>query len=99
MRRVRIISLVSIFVFVTLFVGWELAQLPVRSASSADADTIPPLYLRARIALPGVYGRRYHHGLDTERDILMVSTLGNNTVELISNWKRAHTITGLEHDI
>jgi len=38
-----------------------------------------------------------HYGLDIKRDTLMVSALGNNTVEVISNWKRVHTITGLEH--
>ena len=97
MRRVSLIGLVSVFVLVTLLVGWELNQRSVRSAGSADADTIPPLYLRSRIALPGVYGRMDHYGLDTKRDVLMVSALGNNTVEVISNWKRVHTITGLEH--
>src|SRR5260370_8271120 len=38
-----------------------------------------------------------HYGLDTKRDILMVSALGNNRVEVIWNWKRVHLITGLEH--
>ncbi len=97
MRRVSLIGLVSVFAFVALLVGWELNQRPVRSAGSSDADTIPPLYLRSRIALPGVYGRMDHYGLDTKRDTLMVSALGNNTVEVISNWKRVHTITGFEH--
>ena len=97
MKRVSLISLASIVLFMALYVGWSLAQRPVRSAGSADADTIPPLYLRSRIALPGVYGRMDHYGLDTKRDTLMVSALGNNTVEVISNWKRVHTITGLEH--
>jgi len=62
MKRVSLIGLVSVFVFVTLLVGWELNQRPVRSAGSSDADTIPPLYLRSRIALPGVYGRMDHYG-------------------------------------
>ena len=73
MRRVSLISLFSIVVFATLFVAWALAQRPMRSAGSSDADTIPPLYLRTRIALPGVYGRMDHYGLDTKRDVLMVS--------------------------
>jgi len=88
MRRISLIGLVSIVAFVTLFVGWEWAQQPVWSAGPPDADTVPPLYLRTRIALPGVYGRMDHYGLDTKRDTLIVSTLGNNAVELISNWKR-----------
>jgi DNA-binding beta-propeller fold protein YncE len=97
MKRATLISVVSIGLLVTLLVGWGVAQRPVRSAGSSDPDTIPPLYLRTRIALPGVYGRMDHYGLDTKRDVLMVSALGNNTVELISNWKRVHAITGFEH--
>jgi len=97
MRRGSPISLVSVIVSVTLFAGWALAQQSARSAVSSNADTIPPLYLRTRIALPGIYGRMDHYGLDTKRDVLIVSALGNNTVELISNWKRVHTITGFEH--
>jgi hypothetical protein len=97
LRRIKLISLFSIVVFSTLLIGWMLGQRPARSAGSSDADTIPPLYLRSRIALPGVYGRMDHYGLDTKRDTLMVSALGNNTVEVISNWKRVHTITGFEH--
>ncbi len=97
MRRVGLVGVASIVLFVALFAGWESGQRPVRSAGSSDADTNPPLYLRTRIALPGVYGRMDHYGLDTKRDILLVSALGNNTVELVSNWKRIHTITGFEH--
>ena len=55
-----------------------------------------PLVLRTRIALPGVYGRMDHFGWDTKRGLLIVSALGNDTVEIIGNWKRIHTITGLE---
>jgi hypothetical protein len=38
-----------------------------------------------------------HYGWDSKRGILIVSALGNNTVEIIDQWKRAHTIEGLEH--
>jgi hypothetical protein len=51
----------------------------------------------ARIPLPGVYGRMDHYGWDSKRGILIVSALGNDTVEIVNSWKRVHTITGLEH--
>jgi hypothetical protein len=38
-----------------------------------------------------------HYGWDGKRGNLIVSALGNNTVEIIDQWRRAHTITGLEH--
>ena len=56
-----------------------------------------PLTLRTRIALPGVYGRMDHFGWDTKRGLLIVSALGNDTVEIIGDWKRRNTIAGLEH--
>ncbi len=90
-------SLVGIALLATLLVGRALAQRSVSRAGSSDAGKLAPVYLRTRIALPGVYGRMDHYGLDTKRGVLIVSALGNNTVELISNWKRIHTITGLEH--
>ena len=62
-----------------------------------EAGKAPPLSLRTRIALPGVYGRLDHYGWDSKRGILLVSALGNNTVEIVDSWKRVHTIAGLEH--
>jgi len=56
-----------------------------------------PLTLRTRIALPGVYGRMDHFGWDTKRGLLIVSALGNDTVEIVGDWKRRNTIGGLEH--
>jgi hypothetical protein len=56
-----------------------------------------PLVLRTRVALPSVYGRIDHFGWDTKRGLLIVSALGNDTLEIVANWKRVHTITGLEH--
>ena len=47
--------------------------------------------------LPGVYGRMDHYGWDSKRGVLIVSALGNDTVEIVNSWKRVHTITGLEH--
>ena len=56
-----------------------------------------PLTLRTRIPLPGVYGRMDHFGWDSKRGLLIVSALGNDTVEIIGDWKRRNTIAGLEH--
>ena len=60
-------------------------------------DKPPPLALRTRIPLPGVYGRMDHYGWDGKRANLIVSALGNDTVEIVNSWRRVHTITGLEH--
>jgi hypothetical protein len=64
-----------------------------QAIGAADAN---PLVLRTRIALPGVYGRMDHFGWDNKRGLLIVSALGNDTVEIVGNWRRLHTITGLE---
>jgi WD40 repeat protein len=47
--------------------------------------------------LPGVYGRIDPFGWDSKRGLLIVSALGNDTVEIIGDWKRRNTIAGLEH--
>jgi hypothetical protein len=62
-----------------------------------EERTIAPLTLRTRIALPGVYGRMDHYGWDSKRAILFVAALGNNSVEIVDQWKRVGSITGLEH--
>lgn len=74
-----------------LLLGQAAAQQP------DEAGKLPPLTLRTRIALPGVYGRIDHFGWDSKRGILLVSALGNDTVEIVDSWKRVRTITGLEH--
>ena len=38
-----------------------------------------------------------HYGWDAKRADLIVSALGNDTVEIVNSWKRVHTIAGLEH--
>jgi DNA-binding beta-propeller fold protein YncE len=85
---------------VLLQLGAALAQTSPPSAGSAallqDADKLAPLTLRTVIPLPGVYGRMDHYGWDSKRGILIVSALGNDTVEIVDSWKRVHTITGLE---
>ncbi len=90
--------------FVGLLLG-AIAALPVAPASaqnpeagiSADTGKLPVLSLRTRIPLPGVYGRIDHYGWDGKRANLIVSALGNDTVEIVNSWRRIHTIVGLEH--
>ena len=74
-----------------------LGQASAQETASQDAERMPAMTLRSRIALPEVYGRMDHYGWDSKRGILLVSALGNNTVEIINSWKRVHTIAGLEH--
>jgi len=80
-----------------LLLGHVLAQQPGPRPALQAADKLPAMTLRTRIALPGVYGRMDHYGWDSKRGILLVSALGNNTVEVIDSWKQVHTIAGLEH--
>jgi len=83
-------------VFAALLLGWMLAPT-IAPAHAQDDEKIAPLTLRARIPLPGVYGRMDHYGFDSRRGILLVSALGNNTVEVVDQWKRARSIGDLEH--
>jgi hypothetical protein len=80
-----------------VFLPGPASAQPVSPTNAASRDRPPPLMLRTRIPLPGVYGRIDHYGWDTKRDNLIVSALGNDTVEIINSWKRVHSITGLEH--
>jgi len=73
------------------------AQHTDRRADSPDVGGPPVLSLRTRIPLPGVYGRIDHYGWDGKRANLIVSALGNDTVEIVNSWRRVHTIAGLEH--
>jgi len=67
-----------------------LAQPLEPKAPAASGDKVPPLTLRSSIALPGVYGRMDHYGWDTKRGVLLVTALGNNTVEIVDQWRRVH---------
>jgi hypothetical protein len=80
---------------VALVVGQACAQQSLPQAREFDKS--PPLTLRTRIPLPGVYGRMDHYGWDSKRASLIVSALGNDTVEILNSWRRVRTITGLEH--
>jgi hypothetical protein len=93
MRRVGAV----IAVLASLVLGQVSAQETVARGAPTDSDKLLPLALRTRIPLPGVYGRMDHYGWDSKRGVLIVSALGNDTVEIVNSWKRVHTITGLEH--
>ncbi len=93
-KRSRMVAVAGLAVL--MFAGASAQQPPPRAAIPEPAKP-PPLYLRAFIPLPGVYGRMDHFGYDIKRGNLIVSALGNNTVEIINSWKRVHTITGVEH--
>jgi DNA-binding beta-propeller fold protein YncE len=80
-----------------LLLTQALAQQSTSPVTSEVSPRPPPLTLRTRIALPGVYGRVDHYGWDSKRGILLVAALGNNTVEIVDSWRRVHSITGLEH--
>jgi DNA-binding beta-propeller fold protein YncE len=96
MRFARLIIAGLTAALVVAPMGEALAQ-QTSSAASPDAGGMAPVTLRTRIALPGVYGRMDHYGWDSKRGRLILSALGNNTVEIIDSWKQVHSITGLEH--
>jgi hypothetical protein len=80
-----------------LMVEHMLTTALAEPIAMTSLPTEAPLSLRSRIALPDVYGRMDHYGWDSKRGILLVTALGNNTVEVVDQWKRVHTIEGLEH--
>lgn len=76
---------------------WYAHTLP-GAYPGTGADKAPaPLVPRSRIVLPGVLGRIDHFGYDGRRGNLFVTALGNNTIEVVNNLRRIHTIGGLEH--
>src|ERR1700760_4581330 len=78
-----------------LLIGQAFAQQ--RDLGCPEQGKLAPLTLRTRIPLPEVYGRIDHFGWDSRRGILLVSALGNDTVEIVDSWRRVRSITGLEH--
>lgn len=83
--------------FAAMAPSYPVAQPLEPTAPAPNGDKVPPLTLRSIIALPGVYGRMDHYGWDSKRGVLLVTALGNNTVEIVDQWKRVHTIGALEH--
>jgi len=80
-------SLVLLLIIFSLYVGAQ---------TSSSSDEPRPLVLTEAIPTPGVQGRFDHFGFDG-RNLLFVSALGNNTVEVIdiSARVRSHSIPGI----
>ena len=89
MRRLR---LIGGCVAVGLVVCSKLLQ-----AHNLPPEEVPPLRLIQEIPLPGVQGRMDHFTVDGERERLIFSALGNNTVEVVSLFagRVVHTISGV----
>jgi hypothetical protein len=41
--------------------------------------------------------RMDHYGWDSKRRLLLVAAPGNDTVEIVGDWRRRNSITGPEH--
>jgi DNA-binding beta-propeller fold protein YncE len=84
-----------------LFLLSALGVLAILGASDLKAQSQPrtvlPLQLEEQIPVPGVAGRLDHFTADVKRKRLIVSALGNNTVEVIDTFagKVTHSIKGL----
>ena len=92
-------ALAVVLVLLGFVLGTWYAHTPSPSGfPGMGADkTLAPLTPRARVVLPGVLGRIDHFGYDGRRGNLFVAALGNNTVEVVNNFRRIHTIKGLDH--
>jgi len=91
MRTSRIVCL-GVFLGCTISSNFGFSQKTPGSKAS------PPLRLIQEIPLPGVQGRIDHFTVDAERERLIFSALGNNTVEIVSLFagKVIHSIAGLD---
>jgi hypothetical protein len=78
---------------VSTLAGLGVSPLPAQT----QPRTILPLQLEEQIPVPGVAGRLDHFTADVKRKRLMVSALGNNTVEVVDTFagKVTHSIKGL----
>src|SRR3984893_8758668 len=84
-----------------LFLLSALGVIASLGASDLQAQSQPrtvlPLQLEEQIPVPGVAGRLDHFTADVKRKRLIVSALGNNTVEVVDTFagKVTHSIKGL----
>jgi hypothetical protein len=78
---------------VSTLAGLGVSPLPAQT----QPRTILPLQLEEQIPVPGVAGRLDHFTADVKRKRLIVSALGNNTVEVVDTFagKVTHSIKGL----
>ncbi len=72
------------------------SRLPAKQAA-AKPRTVPPLELEEQIPMPNVAGRIDHFTADPKRKRLILSALGNNTVEVIDVFagRTSWTVKGL----
>jgi len=87
----------GIFCVAVLLGGTAFSNLSF-SQRTPVSKASPPLRLIQEIPLPGVQGRIDHFSVDAERERLIFSALGNNTVEIVSLFagKVVHSIPGLD---
>ena len=71
--------------------------MPVGAQQNSSSENAAPLVLTGAIPLPNVRGRIDHFGLDPVHNRLFVSTLGNNSEEVIGIGAQTvvHTISGV----
>lgn len=85
-------------VFLIAFLGCAIFFSAGFSQREPMSKASPPLRLIQEIPLPGVQGRIDHFAVDAERERLILSALGNNTVEIVSLFagKVVRSIAGLD---
>jgi len=76
---------------------WRVALMALLCMSAAQAQPAAPLRLVAAVPLPHVHGRIDHFDVDLVHRRLLMSALGNNTLEIfdLRANKLIHTISGL----
>jgi DNA-binding beta-propeller fold protein YncE len=91
MNRVRYLG------FTALAASVVLGSVPAQAQNTAAGRESPPLRLVQEIPLPGVQGRLDHFTIDPKRKRVILSALGNNTVEIVDVFagRVIHSITGL----
>jgi DNA-binding beta-propeller fold protein YncE len=96
MRRVCMLSVAGLAAVMVVGAAPGLSQSPQWASPSASRES-PPLRLVQEIPLPGVEGRLDHFTIDPKRKRVIVSALGNNTVEIVDAFagRRIHSISGL----
>jgi DNA-binding beta-propeller fold protein YncE len=85
------------FTLTALSASLMLGSAASRSQSNPAGRESPPLRLVQEIPLPGVQGRLDHFTIDQKRKRVILSALGNNTVEVVDVFagRTIHSIAGL----
>jgi DNA-binding beta-propeller fold protein YncE len=82
--------------YLSVFAGLIVLLTNASGQEKPSPREIPPLRLIQQIPLPGVQGRVDHSSIDPKRHRLILSGLGNNTVEIVDVFagRVIHTING-----